>query len=295
MKMYRVNCQHMRFSKLFVIGICLSGVVSSSVGWAEERVEAKLLVEDVLALPGKRMQLQAFLYQEGLLGRRIGLGGENVEFFVQKRLIGKSMTGGDGKAYLEFTPRLRGNLTVKAKVKDSPRVRAQEAEGLLAAWEKRRPILLVDLVALLPPEKQEKTFELSLQAMLGMDSFPEPELMASAELEKLGKFYYNIIYLHRSKIGSSEVLRDWLRTHHFPIGVPMVTKPGSEAFVAFLEKLKADGWKNVTAGIGRTVEFAEVLVERRVETVIIQESESKERFPRRTKIVRSWNKVRRHL
>ncbi|MCA9473694.1 MAG: hypothetical protein MRJ96_16090 [Nitrospirales bacterium] len=295
MEVKRLDRPQRSCAGLFFITIALAWLASSSVGLAEERVDAKLFVQDVLALPGKPMQLQAFLYKEGLLGKRIGLGGENIEFFVQNRLIGQSMTGGDGKAYLEFVPRLRGNLIVKAKVKGSPRMSDQEAEGLLAAWEKRRPILLVDLMSLLPPPKSGETLQTLWQSTLGEDHFPAPERDASSELEKLGEFYYNIIYLHRTNDGTSEAVSNWLKKHQFPVGVPIVVKLGAEAFVAFLDTLKADGWENVQAGIGRTVEFAEVLVERRVETVIIQESESKETYPRRAKIVRSWNKVRRYL
>ncbi len=291
----RKNRRHAGFALLLNLGFLLAGLASVSVVLAEERVAANLMVEDVLAMPGKRIQLKAFLFREGLLGKRVGLGGENVEFFVQNRLIGESMTGGDGNAYIEFVPRLRGNLMIKARVLESSRVLDQEATGLLAAWEKRRPILLVDLEALLPSDQQGETLESLLQAAFGKDSFPAPESGASSELEKLGKFYYNIIYLHRSKSGSKEYLRDWLNKHQFPTGVPMVAQAGPEAFVTFLEKLKADGWENVTAGIGRTVEFAQVLVERRIQTVIIQETDSHEAFPRRAKLVTGWEKVRRHL
>ena len=287
--------QHSRFVLILILGFFLVGIASVSSIQAEDRIEASLIVEDVLALPGKRVQLKAFLFREGLLGKRVGLGGENVEFFIQSRLIGEVMTGGDGKAYIEFVPRLRGNLTIKAKVLESPRVLDQEATGLLAAWEKRRPILLVDLEALLPADKKRDALKSLLPVTLGSDEFPEPELGAPGELEKLGKYYYNLVYLQRSKSGSSEIMRTWLRKHKFPRGIPLVVQPGPEAFISFLEKLKEDGWKNVTAGIGRTVEFAEVLLERRIQAVIIQETESEETFPRRTNIVNGWGKVRRHL
>ncbi|GJL52116.1 hypothetical protein [Candidatus Nitrospira salsa] len=260
-----------------------------------ERIDANLLVEDVLVLPGKPTQLKAFLFRDGLLGKRIGLGGENIDFFVQKRLMGQAMTGGDGYAYLEYTPRLRGNLTVKAQVRESPRVSDQQATGLLAVWERRRPILLVDLGALLPPDAQGAMGKSFIQLPLGRNLLPEPEMDATFELEKLGEFYYNLVYVYRSSVESNEVVRSWLRKHRFPAGIPMMVQPGPKAFIAFLEKLDEDGWENVSAGIGRTVEFAEVLVERRIQTVIIQETDSKKTFPRRANIVTGWKKVRRHL
>ena len=283
------------FALLLTPGVYLPGMMVGSVAWAGERVEAKLMVEDVLALPGANLQLKSFLFREGLLGKRIGLGGENVEYFVQNRSIGKTMTGGDGKAVLEFVPRLRGNLTITTKVLDSPRVLDQEATGLLAVWEKRRPILIVDMVALLPTDTKVDSLRSVLPLNLVKNSFPEPHADATLELEKLGKFYYNLVYLYRSNSVPVEDVRAWLRKYELPMGIPMVVQTGPQALIAFLEQLKEDGWKNVSAGIGRTVEFAEIMVERRMDTVIIQEDDSDESFPRRAKIVNGWSKVRRHL
>ncbi|GJL66232.1 MAG: hypothetical protein NPIRA05_12030 [Nitrospirales bacterium] len=281
---------------LLVAGMLLPwSAAAGGLAYGEERIDASLLVEDMLVLPGTPTPLKAFLFRDDSEGKRIGLSGEKIDFFVQKRLLGQAVTGEDGYASLEYTPRLRGNLTVKAQVRESPRVSMQEATGLLAVWERRRPILLVDLGALLPPDAQgalEKSF---IQSPLRNDLLPEPEMGATFELEKLGEFYYNLVYVYRANIESNEVVRSWLRKHRFPAGIPMVVQPGPKAFITFLEKLNEDGWENVSAGIGRTVEFAEVLVERRIQTVIIQEADSEKTFPRRANIVTGWKKVRRYL
>jgi len=280
---------------LLVVVALLSWMPAGTVAFGEERVNANLFVEDILVLPGKPTQLKALLYQEGLLGKRIGLGGENIDFFVQKRLMGQAMTGGDGYAYLKYTPQLRGNLTIKAQVRENPRVSDQEATGLLAVWERRRPILLIDLSALLPPDAESPMVKSSTPLSLGNDLLPEPDRDATFELEKLGEFYYNLVYLYRANIESNEAVRTWLRKHGLPAGIPMMVNPGSKALSEFLEQLNEDGWENVSAGIGRTIEFAEVLVERRIQTVIIQETDSAKTFPRRANIVTGWKKVRRHL
>ena len=270
-------------------------MLTGGMGLAEERIEAKLFVFDELALPGERLKLKAFLFKEGLLGKKIGLGGEKIEFFVQNRLIGKSMTGGDGKAYFEFVPRLRGNLTIKARVRESPRVVDQEATGLLAAWEKRRPILIIDLPALVSEQTKSAPLESLIPFNLQEDSFPPPHADAGPELEKLGKYYYNLIYLYRSNEVAAEVVGAWVKEHGLPTGISMVVPTGSKALIAFLEKLKKDGWENVSAGIGKSPEFANIFVERRIKTVIIQDRETKEKFPRRANIVQGWKKVRRYL
>ena len=69
-------------------------------------------MSDVLTTPGKPVKLQANVFEKGLLGRKIGLGGESLEFLVQGKVVGTTMTGGDGRAYLEYTPRMRGNLAI---------------------------------------------------------------------------------------------------------------------------------------------------------------------------------------
>ncbi|GJL54163.1 MAG: hypothetical protein NPIRA02_12950 [Nitrospirales bacterium] len=280
---------------LVAVGLPGAWIAMSPTAFAEERVDAKLVVEDVLILPGKATQLKAFLYRDGLLGKHIGLGGEPIDFFVQTRLLGQTMTGGDGYAYLDYTPRLRGNLSITAKVRDSPRVSAQEGTGLLLVWERRRPILLVDIGALLPVDAQSDVMQSLISLSMGSDFLPEPNPEASFELEKLGEFYYNLVYLYRGNIESNHAVQSWLKQHGFPPGIPMMVQPGPKAFIAFLERMYEDGWENVSAGIGRTVEFAEVLVERRIQTVIIQETESGKRFPRRANVVTGWKKVRRHL
>ncbi|WP_447968089.1 hypothetical protein [Nitrospira sp. M1] len=276
-------------------GLLWSSTALVTVAFAEERVGATLVVEDVLVLPGKGTQLKAFLFRGQSNGKRVGLGGEAIDFFVQNRLMGQGMTGEDGYAYLDYTPRLRGNLTITAKVQNSSRVSDQESTGFLFVWERRRPILLVDIGALFPANVQSDLMQSLTSLQMGSESLPDHEQDSSFELEKLGEFYYNIVYLYRSTSESNQAMQLWLKQHGFPPGIPMMVQPGPKAFIKFLEHMYADGWENVSAGIGRTVEFAEVLVERRIQTVIIQETESERTFPRRANVVTGWKKVRRYL
>jgi len=62
-----------------------------------------------------------------------------------------------------------------------------------------------------------------------------------------------------------------------------------------LVTLKREGWENVSAGIGETADFANVLVQNRVQAVIIKKPETTETFPRRTIVLNDWSRVRRHL
>ena len=84
---------------------------------ADEKVAGRLIVEDVLARPGTPSMLKARLVQDGLLGIR-GLGGETIEFIVQGQRIGTALTGGDGRAFLEYKTQMRGNQKIVGKVEE---------------------------------------------------------------------------------------------------------------------------------------------------------------------------------
>ena len=154
---------------------------------ATDKAQPTVIVSDVLTTPGQPVQLQTRVFEESLLGRKIGLGGETLEFLVEKQVVGTTMTGGDGRAFWEYAPRMRGNFTITVRVPESPRVLSAEGKGLLASWERKKPILLIDLVSVM----QEKS-----NPELPLPSFPinfsptdlgEPDKDAPQELEKLSR------------------------------------------------------------------------------------------------------------
>ena len=262
---------------------------------AADKTKPTVVVADVLTNPGEPVQLQASVFEEGLLGRKIGLGGETLEFLVENQVVGTGMTGGDGRAFWEYAPRMRGNFTITVRVSESPRVQSGEGKGLLASWERKKPILLVDLVAVVQ-QKSKPEFQLpSLPINFSPTDLGEPDQDAPKELEKLGRFYYNLLYLFRSEAGDPKSLQEWIQTHQFPSGFPKIIPSGRKALEELIGQLEKDGWDNVEGGIGRTIEFAEVLVEHRMKAVILHDPEDKEEFPRRAILVKNWNRVRKHL
>ena len=262
---------------------------------AADKAKPTVLVSDVMTNPGEPIQLQALVFEEGLLGREIGLGGETLEFLVEKQIVGSTMTGGDGRAFLEYAPRMRGNFTIRVRVNESPRVLSAEGEGLLASWERKKPILLIDLASVMKEQSNPELPLPSLPINFSPTDLGEADDEAPNELEKLGRFYYNLVYLFRSDVGESKTLQEWIRTNQFPSGFPKIISSGRQALEEVIVQLEKDGWANVTGGIGRTPEFAEVLVEHRLKAVILHDPEDKEDFPRRAILVKSWDKVRKHL
>ena len=149
--------------------------------------------------------------------------------------------------------------------------------------------------------QSEKTSPLPVPSMpipLGQreDSAPAPD--AADELKRLAQFFYNVIYVSwfpkdaGTLIGGKKDVREWLARHKFPSGLSMTVSPGEQALGAKIDQLRADGWTNVKAGIGRSRAFAEVLVTHRMEVVLVPEPDKGE-LPKKAKAVKEWKDIRK--
>jgi len=258
-------------------------------------------VRDVLVLPGQPARIEAVLTKSGLIGTQQGLGGEQLELVVGGKSVAKAMTGGDGRAFLDYTPKVRGNHEVTVMLAPNRRVASSDAKALLGAWERRRPILLVEVAALMQLEKPSPLPVPSMPIPLGQreDSTPAPD--AADELNRLTQFFYNVIYVSWAprdardpfSDGQKDV-REWLTRHKFPRGLSIAVRPGEQALAAKIDQLRTDGWTNVKAGIGRSRAFAEILVAHRMEVVLVPEPDKGE-VPKKAKAVKEWKEVRKKL
>lgn len=260
--------------------------------WPGDR-NIELFVTDALTFPSKTVQLQARLTEQGPNGE-IGMSEEPVEFSIQGRKIGQASTNDDGWAHLEFTPKMRGNLSLQAKWATSAKADVVLGNGVVLSWERRRPILLIDLAVLVDREFDTQAPPPDLFPDPGL-VFGTPNAAAPAELHKLAKFYYNLVYLDRTGKGKLDGIQSWLRAQHFPPGMIRILPGTATALSELLMHFKEEGWENVSGGIGRTADFAEVLVKNRLQTLILPFPENDERFPRRAIILTDWSRVRRHL
>ena len=271
--------------------VALCAVFANGAGSTERKIE--LYLTDALTFPSQPVQLQARLTEHGPGGEE-GLPEEPVEFFLQGHLLGKATTDTEGWARLEFAPKMRGNLALRAKWATTAKTEVVEGHGILLSWERRRPIILIDLAVLV-----EEELEVESPAP---EFFPNPGLVlgkpsaaAPAELQKLAKFYYNLVYIDQTGKGRIEVIQSWLRKHRFPPGMIRVLPTTGLALPDLLGSLKEEGWENVSGGIGRTAAFANVLVKNRLTTIILPPSDADERYPRRAIVLTDWSRVRRHL
>lgn len=284
-------------ARLVVTLLLIGSLEAASAVSAADKITGSLVVRDALTMPGRPVMIQARLVRDLLL-QQAGIGGEQLEFAVAGKKVGTAMTGGDGRAFLEYTPRMPGNRVITVKLIPNKRVESPEATATLACWERRRPILLVEAVALVEvssaPSLPFPSLPLERAHPAGLTPAPD----AAEELKRLAEFFYNVVYLSssdRQEIGKREDLREWLRQHRFPTGLSLTVNPGETALSAKIEEMKAEGWDNLKAGIGRTREFAEALVAHRMTVVIMPASTRDEAVPKKAFLAKDWKEVRKKL
>ncbi|UCH90554.1 MAG: hypothetical protein JSU60_05420 [Nitrospirota bacterium] len=285
--MKRIGQWVLVFSALAGLCVLLSAVASS-----EERSIA-LYVTDALTFPSRSVQLQARLTEHRPEGDQ-GIPEEPVEFFLQGRALGKVTTDSQGWARLEFEPKMRGNLELRVRWATAAKAEVVEGRGVVLSWERRRPILLIDLAVLVEGELETEPPPPELFPDPGL-ILGEPQAAAPAELSKLSKFYYNLVYVDQTGRGRLEAIQSWLRKQKFPPGMIKILPQTETSLPDLLLALKEEGWENISGGIGQTADFAETLVKNRLQTIILPRPDSDERFPRRAIILNDWSRVRRHL
>lgn len=279
------------FFSCVAIVIYLSAMPTSTS--AGDKIKAKIVVSDAMTVPDRAIQLEAKLTRQHLLSET-GVGGEQLEFFVADKKIGMSMTGGDGRGLLEYTPKMRGNFRLSVRVVESPRVESVEGTGTLFSWERRRPIVLVEIEALM---EEAKTPLVPLSSLAGDRTLPVPPTpMADAadELKRLTDFYFNVLYIGRNQREQedSDTMRTWLRENRFPPGPILMSHDHGDGLSEQLADFRAKGWDNLKAGIGRTQKFAEVLVAQRMDVVIVPASD-RGTLPKKAQMAASWKEVRK--
>ena len=263
---------------------------------AAEKIPGTLTVHDSLTSPNQPATIEATLTWKGLL-TETRLGGEPIELLVAGNVVATAMTGGDGRAFLSYTPKAKGAVPFIVRVGTTPRVAVTEAAANLAVWEHRSPIIAVEMAALMEePAGQGPTVTLPGKEAEGRRPMPD----AAEELGKLTQFYYNVLYVvaQDKAAGTNDEVnaqaRQWLKDHKFPAGHILVLPSDPEAFGAKLDELHAAGWKTLKTGVGRTKAFADAFLQRRLDAVMVPEP-PKGDAPRKAKVAKDWKEVRKKL
>ena len=278
---------------LFTILLFLT---TTTILFAAEKISGTLTVHDSLTSPNQPATIEATLTQTGLL-TKTGLGGEPIELLVAGKVVATAMTGGDGRAFLSYRPKAKGVVPFTVRVGTTPRVAVAEAGANLTVWERRNPIMAVEMAALMEDVVgQGPTLTWPGKEAEGRRPIPD----AANELGKLTQFYYNVLYVvTQDKAGGTNdqvnaQARQWLKDQKFPVGHILVLPSDPEAVGAKLDEMHAAGWKTLKIGVGRTKAFAEAFLQRRLEAVMVPEP-AKDEVPRKAKVAKEWKDVRKKL
>ena len=261
---------------------------------AVDKTAATLVVKDALTSPSQPVTIEAKLIGKGLVAST-ALGGEPLELIVDGDVVATAMTGGDGRAFLTYTPKAQGVKPVHVRVGKSPRVNQIEGKANLGVWEKRQPILTIELSSLMDLSTPSRVPAIGLPA----ESKGTPMSEAANELEKLTRFYYRVIYVVPLAQGmdgfqASRETREWLETHKFPAGYVLPLSPNTNALGDKIDEFHEAGWKTVKIGIGRSRSFAEAFLQRRLDAILVPEP-TKGDVPRKAKVAKDWKDVRKKL
>lgn len=288
-KAMRPLTTHIRRACFFLTLLILA---SPSLLFAAEKSSATILVKDALTAPGQPATIEAKLISKHLM-LIAALGGEPLELVVDGAVAASAMTGGDGRAFLTYTPKTKGLASVQVRLGKSPRVDQAESQANLVAWEKRQPILVIELSSLLEQPAPSRVPPVGVTR----ESELKPLADAVEELGKLTQFYYQVIYVVEGRDGfqrSAEV-REWLKNYKFPTGY-LLTLPviDTNTMGTKIDELHAAGWRTVKVGVGRSKAFAEAFVQRRLEAIMVPEP-SKGEVPRKAKVAKDWKEIRKKL
>ena len=269
-------------------------VASPCLLFAAEKSSAAILVRDALTAPGRPATVEAKLISKRLM-LIAALGGEPLELVVDGKVVATALTGGDGRAFFTYTPKAQGLAPVHVRVGNSPRVDQAEGQANLAVWEKRQPILVIELSSLIEEPIPSRVPSIGI----ALESERKPMAEAVNELGKLTQFYYKVVYVMNSPVGidgfqRSAEARDWLKRHKFPTGYVLALPADTNALGAKIDEFHAAGWKTIKTGVGRSKAFAEAFLQRRLDAIMVPEP-TKGEVPRKAKVAKDWKDVRRKL
>ncbi|MDN5941547.1 MAG: hypothetical protein L0H94_06665 [Nitrospira sp.] len=282
-----------RRAGFFAALICLTAATNLS---AAEKTSIILTVRDSLTSPNQTATIEATLTGKSSL-TGTGLGGEPIELLIADNVVATAMTGGDGRAILTYTSKTKGMIPFTVRVASTSSIAVTEAGANLAVWERRNPIMAVELASLMEDAAgQGLAVVVPGKEVEGRRPLPD----AAAELGKLTQFYYNVLYvaMNDKAVGSNDQVgaqaRQWLKDKKFPAGHIIVLPSSPEAFGARLDEWHAAGWTTLKIGVGRTKAFAEAFLQRRLDAVMVPEPARGE-APRKAKVAKAWKEVRKKM
>jgi hypothetical protein len=240
---------------------------------ADAKSEARLIPEDQFLAPGAKTYLSARLERTGLWPGKRALAGERVEFLVEGTSLGMALTDEGGTAARAHAlPSTPGAYSFTVRL-HSREYQAVEATGLVAVWDRKRPILAVIL--------EGAAIQLPPKRLLLWQEGPLPAMAGSAEAITSLSRRAQIVYLTRRDESHRHTLKKWLGEHRFP-AAPLFSWPGShplerrpEDLASLLEQWKAEGW-DLRLGVGSAPSDAKAYREAGMAALLLTKEEDEE-------------------
>ena len=211
-----------------------------------------VIVHDLIGLKGEEIMLQA-----ETKGKFFTKGGEVVEFFIDKKSIGKTLSGGDGFAFRRFNPIKSGIYLITVKSgKD-------EGNGLLLSLNRGDRIIFIDV--------EGSLFE-------GLFS-KKPRKESQETIKKISR-RFPVVFLQAGLLGIKAIKR-WMKENGFII-LPVI--PWSQGMI--FDEISAKGLK-IKAIIGSQA-VIESASEYKPKAFSFEEVEDAEE-------VKDWEEIRKKL
>jgi hypothetical protein len=167
---------------------------------------SRVIAHDTIGLKGQKLMLKA-----ETRGRLFSQGGELVEFFVDAKSIGKTLSGGDGVAFKPFTPARTGLHQIRVTSAED------EDTGLLLSLKRGSSIVFVDVQASLLESLFSRTPKEGSQKAIG-------------EIHNR----YPIVFLQTGFVGI-RVIKAWLKENKFE-ALPLIPWSGGAIFDEIADK-----------------------------------------------------------
>jgi hypothetical protein len=207
------------------------------------------------------------------------------------KLLGRAMTGGDGRALLSVVPRHIGASTVVVGLAAGPRVTASDATIRLFVWDRRRAIVLVSLSTLVPRSRPPG---LEIPLPRSGAQRPAPEAGVVQALKELDRRAHLIYMTGGGRLDLPE-LHEWTELHGLPQGPIILLRPGPMSLARELERWQREGWTNITGGIVETAEEAKALTDTKRKAVAAPTVASQEKWPEKTIRPKDWSEAVRQF
>jgi hypothetical protein len=150
-------------------------------------VQSEIVIHDMVVPAGKEVMLRAEV--KGKLFRK---GGVVVEFFVDGKLIGKGLSGGDGIAFKQVAPSATGLHQIKAKSG------SDEGIGVLFSLRKGSRIVFIDIEGSL------------------IEKFSGKPKQGSNRAVKIIQNKFPVVFLHTTGFLNLKSIKEWLKKNDFP-------------------------------------------------------------------------------